>query len=433
MSEPDRSPYSILLRKRAGAALTQAEIAVVVKGACDGSWDDAQLAAFLMAGAIQGFDSAEIRHLTREMFLSGEAWDVGSQVPRTIDKHSTGGVGDKVSMLVTPLLAACGWRPAKLTARGLGHTGGTADKLECIPGLDLEMSRDRCVELLESCGMAIGVPTLAIAPADRRLYALRDVTATVDNLGYVVSSILSKKLALGAETLVFDVKVGNGAVFADAEAARALADLLVETAEDLGRGAVAVLTDMNQPLGCWAGHNSEVREVVDCLRSGAGDHRLLDVVFRIAEEATRAAGEPLAREELERALTGGGAYDAFRRWATAQGASPQWLDDPRLPLAAIEIVAAAPRDGVVAAVETRELGMLLLEAGGGRRSAESEVDRGVALRYGVEIGEDVEEGQEMARLYVAEERLDLAERLTRCFTVADEGSAPTLIHDVVTS
>src|SRR5436305_7896646 len=205
-------PYRILERKRAGVRLDAAEIGSVVRGAVDGSWSEGQLAAFLMAAAIRGLDGEETRALTLAMRDSGERWDLGGAVPHLCDKHSTGGVGDKVSLVIAPLLAACGLPVFMLAGRGLGHTGGTIDKLESVPGIDLRIDRARCLDLLARCGMAIGSATAAIAPADGRLYALRDVTATVDSIPLIIASILSKKLATGPAAVVFDVKTGNAAV-----------------------------------------------------------------------------------------------------------------------------------------------------------------------------------------------------------------------------
>ncbi|MGB6362891.1 MAG: thymidine phosphorylase, partial [Thermoanaerobaculia bacterium] len=215
------SPYRILERKRAGGSLRDAEVRAVVAGATDGSWSDGQLAAFLMAAAIQGLGAEETHSLTLAMLESGEQWDLAADIPTLTDKHSTGGVGDKVSLVLAPLLAACGVPIVMLTGRALGHTGGTADKLEVVPGLDLELDRARCLDLLEEVGLAVGIATSAIAPADSRLYQLRDQTATVASLPLITASVLSKKLATGAAALVFDVKTGNGAFLADASESRA--------------------------------------------------------------------------------------------------------------------------------------------------------------------------------------------------------------------
>lgn len=432
------APYRILERKRAGMALSTEEIDAVVTGSVR-NWSDGQVGAFLMAAAIRGLDAAETRALTEAMAASGELWDLGRSVPRAIDKHSTGGVGDKVSILLAPLLAACGLPVAKLTARGLGHTGGTADKLESIPGLVLDMDRDRCLRLLKETGIAIGVPSSSIAPADRRLYALRNLTATVDCLPLVASSVLAKKLALGARFMVFDVKTGDGAFFAEIEDSMALAELLVGTARDLGRTAVAVVTDMSQPLGGWAGHACEVREVMDCLRDGAGDPRLLAVTVALAVEAAALQGEELGGERALDVLRGGEPWERFCRWAAAQGADRAWLDAPRFELAPVELVAEAPASGTLAYVATRELGMLLLEAGGGRKTVGAQIDPGISLWCRSRLGDVVEAGQELARLYVRPGGEGLRGAFTRCFRVdrfADReagGGGPPAIHSVVRS
>jgi pyrimidine-nucleoside phosphorylase len=426
-------PYRVLERKRAGLPLTAEEIVAVVRGAV-GSWSDGQVGAFLMAAAIRGLDAAETRALTEAMAASGDLWDLHAAAPRAVDKHSTGGVGDKVSMLFAPLVAACGLPVAKLTARGLGHTGGTADKLESIPGLVLDMDRERCLQLLAQTGIAIGVPSARIAPADQRLYAMRNLTATVDSLPLVASSILAKKLALGAGALVFDVKTGDGAFFPRLEDSLALASLLVETARDLGRSAVAVVTDMSQPLGRWAGHACEVREVIDCLREGDGDPRLVDLVCALAAEAAALAGVELDAAAARGKLRSGEPLERFNRWAAAQGADRRWLDAPRFELAPIEIVAEAPVSGRLAAVATRELGMLLLEGGGGRKSAGAAIDHGVSLDYRARIGDEVAAGQELARLYVRRGDERLREVFTRCFEIAEVGAdalPPPLVHRVV--
>jgi len=312
MIASEDSPYRILERKRDGCVLEESEIQAVVDGATDGSWDDSQISAFLMAATIRGLNAEETRSLTVAMYESGERWDLSAAVPGVVDKHSTGGVGDKVSMILAPLLAACGVPVAKLTGRGLGHTGGTADKLESIPGLRLNIDRKRAVELLGDVGMVVTVASAEIAPADKRLYALRDVTATVESLPLVVSSILSKKLALGASNLIFDVKTGNGAFFADEMEASSLATLLVRTAKALGRNASALVTDMSQPLGNWSGSSCEVIEVLDCL-GGGGDAALMEVTLSLCEQLLAQAGQAVERQTLLEKISSGEARERFER------------------------------------------------------------------------------------------------------------------------
>jgi pyrimidine-nucleoside phosphorylase len=419
-------PYRILERKRAGMPLTEEEIRSVAQGAADGSWSEGQLGAFLMAAAIRGLDAGETRALTLAMLESGERWDLARDVPGVCDKHSTGGVGDKVSLVLAPLLASCGVPIAMLAGRGLGHTAGTIDKLEVVPGMDLQLDRARCVDLLRRCNMAVGGATGAIAPADRRLYALRDVTATVDSLPLITGSILSKKLATGAAAVIFDVKSGNGAFLPERERAAELARMLVDTSRALGTAAGAVLTDMNQPLGRWVGHTAELMESIACLE-GEGPADLVEVTLALCAEVARLSGSAVTRADLESALAAGRAREHFDRWAVLQGADPAWLRQPRYELAPIERPLHAQRSGRLAKVETRQLGMLLVEAGAGRSHPGAPLDHGVSLQAHVRLGQEVREGEELARLYLRRDDDGLAARCAACFTVADHGEAPPLI------
>jgi pyrimidine-nucleoside phosphorylase len=423
-------PYRILERKRAGMRLSEEEIHEVVRGATDGSWTEGQLAAFLMAVAIRGLDVDETRALTLAMMESGERWRLADDVPGLCDKHSTGGIGDKTSLVLPFLLASCGLPIAMLAGRGLGHSGGTMDKLESIPGIDLDLGRPRFVDLVHRCGIAIGGATSGIAPADRRLYALRDVTATVESLPLITGSILSKKLAMGAAAVVFDVKVGNGAFLPDLESARALARSLVETSRGLGTEVSAVITDMNQPLGRACGNASEVRESLDCLE-GRGPDDLMEVTYRLAEEVSRLVGRPLRRADLEDAVSSGRARERFNRWAELQGAHPAWLRSPHLPLAPVERPLRARNSGRLARVDTRQIGMLLIEAGAGRIRPDSKVDPGVSLETRARLGDEVREGDELARIWLRREDDRLAERFADCFEVGEEGAAPELIRETI--
>jgi pyrimidine-nucleoside phosphorylase len=419
-------PYRILARKRAGMRLDTEEIASVARGATDGSWSEGQLAAFLMAAAIRGLDGEETRALTLAMRDSGEVWDLRAEVPQLCDKHSTGGVGDKVSLVIAPLLASCGLPVFMLAGRGLGHTGGTIDKLESIPGMDLGLDRARCLGLLARCGMAIGGATAGIAPADRRLYALRDVTATVDSIPLIIASILSKKLATGPAAVVFDVKTGNGAFLPELDRTLELARGLAETARALGTPASCLVTDMSQPLGRWAGHAAEVRESLDAL-AGEGPEDLMEVTYALAEEVARLAGHPLERREMEAAIASGRAREAFDRWAALQGADPAWLRAPRFDLAPVARPLLARRRGRLAAVDVRQLGLLLVEAGGGRAHPEDAIDFGISLETRVRLGQEVAAGEELARIYLRREDERLVEAFAACFTVGDEGEAPPLV------
>ena len=418
-------PYDILARKRAGLSLGEAELREVVAGASGAGWSDAQLAAFLMAAAIRGLDGEETQWLTQAMLESGEQWRLFEEVPTLGDKHSTGGVGDKVSLILSPLLAACGQPVVMLTGRALGHTGGTADKLETIPGLDLALDRRRCLRLLERTGMAIGIATDAIAPADRRLYGLRDRTATVDSPPLITASILSKKLATGAGTIVFDVKTGDGAFMRERADAAALAGLLVDTCTRMGRSAAAWISDMSQPLGRCVGHTAEIGETVDCLE-GRGPSDLMELVLVLSEEIARLAGTGVGRPELEGAIASGAARAKLDQWVEAQGGDPSSLPElgrRRAPEAApIE----AARSGVLAAVATRRLGLLLGEAGAAARG-ERPIDTEVALECVARLGQEVTAGEELARVYLRRPDDTLRDRLAACFEIADEGRPPDLL------
>ncbi len=417
------SAYRILERKRAGARLDEEELASLVRGAVDGSWADAQLGAFLMAAAIRGLDGAETRTLTEHMMRSGECWNLAADLPSVGDKHSTGGVGDKVSLILAPLLAACGLPTVMLTGRGLGHTGGTADKLEAVEGLDLALDRPRSLRVIAEAGAAIGMATGGVAPADRKLYSLRDVTATIDSIPLITASILSKKLATGAAAVVFDVKTGSGAFLPEPERALELARGLVTTARALGTRASALLTDMSQPLGEWAGHACEVRETLICLE-GRGPRDLMTVTFALCLELARLLEHPLDQEHLDQAIASGRAREAFGRWAATQGASAGWESGERMSLAPIERVVETPRAGFLVAVDTKELGLLLAEAGGGRQKPGDVIDHGVSLWTRCRLGQSLDPGQELARVYLRRDDPALVERFRDCFEIGAMPVAP---------
>lgn len=419
-------PYRILERKRAGMRLTEDEIRAVAAGAADGSWSEGQVGAFLMAAAIRGLDETETRSLTLAMLESGDRWDLRRDIPQVCDKHSTGGVGDKVSLILAPILAACGLPVAMLAGRGLGHTAGTMDKLEVIPGLALPADRAACVAAIAACGMSIGGATGSIAPADKRLYAIRDVTATVDSLPLIVGSILSKKLALGAAGVVFDVKVGSGAFLPGVEQAMELAKALAQTARALGTPTTCVVTDMNQPLGRFSGHAAELWESFEALE-GRGPADVMEVTYVLCEEVAQLVGKPLTRAELEESVSSGKARERFDRWAALQGGDPHWLNDPKLPLAPVVVPLKASRSGVLAKVDTRQIGMLLSEAGAGRARPGDAIDYGVSHETLVRLGDEVRAGDELAKVYLRTEDAGLVERFAACYEIGDTGAAPVLI------
>ncbi len=411
------SPYELLDRKRRGERLGAAEIDAIVAGAVDGSWDDAQLAAFLMAVSIRGMDAAETGALTRAMLESGETWGLSEGLPLVGDKHSTGGVGDKLSLILAPVLASCGLPVAMLTGRGLGHTAGTTDKLEGIPGLTLDLSRDRMISTLERTGLAIGMATAEIAPADRRLYALRDLTGTVASVPLITASILSKKLAMGASGVVYDVKTGSGAFLESPDEARLLADSLVATSREMGARATALVTDMSQPLGDWVGHNAEVAEALECLEGG-GPTELRDLTVELGSALADLLGVEIDAPRITEELDSGRGRERFFRWAEEQGASADWLARPELPLAPVEVRIEARSDGYLSRVDTRGLGLILASAGGGRRRSGDRIDHPVSLRYERRIGDEVAAGELFGRLYLRREDDDLVRRAQACFELS---------------
>jgi thymidine phosphorylase len=390
----------LIRRKRDGAELSAEEISELVAGITDGTVTDAQVGALAMAIVWRGMTAAERVALTGAMTRSGDVldWgDAGLQGP-ALDKHSTGGVGDKVSLLLAPILAACGAAVPMISGRGLGHTGGTLDKLESIPGYDVAPDTDRLREVVMEVGCAIVGQTARLAPADRRLYAIRDATATVDSIPLIVGSILSKKLAAGLSALVMDVKVGVGAQFRDVESARELARVLIEVAAGNGMPTHALLTDMNQVLGRSAGNALEVRESIDHLTGTARDPRLREVTVALTAELLVMGGlhsdlNP-AREAAQRALDGGAAAERFDAMVAALGGPAGLVSDPSryLPSAPLIRPVYPPEPGVVTAIDVRAIGLAVVKLGGGRARETDAVDPSVGLADVAALGEQLEPG-----------------------------------------
>lgn len=423
----DPQVFRILEKKRFGESLDVGEIETLANGAASGDWGDAELGAFLMASAIQGLNLPETQDLTRAMLESGDQWRLSEEITNLGDKHSTGGVGDKVSLILSPLMAACGRPIVMLTGRGLGHTGGTADKLEAIPGLNVGVDREQALRSIRETGVAIGMPTTSIAPADGRLYALRDRTGTVSSIPLITASILSKKIATGAAAIVFDVKTGDGAFLPDPEKGAELAKLLVMISEALGARATALLTDMSQPLGIWSGHSAELLETFECLE-GRGGKDLMEVTYALCEELATITGDPISRDVLEEAISSGKAREIFVRWAASQGGDADWLAQPKFELAPREVVIEAPQDGFLGQVQTRRLGELLAGAGGGRLTPGGPIDFGVSLRVERKLGDAVQKGDEIARVYLRQEDAAIEKEFRDAFKVSPEANAPALIR-----
>ncbi len=400
----------LIRRKRDGAELSADEVAAFVDGLTSGTLSGGQAAAFAMAVFFRGMTRAETVALTLAMRDSGAVLDwraLGIDGP-VIDKHSTGGVGDKVSLILAPLLAACGASVPMISGRGLGHTGGTLDKMDAIPGYRSQPPRDDFVRAVREAGCAIVGATDDLAPADRRLYAIRDVTATVESLPLITASVLAKKLAGGAHALVLDVKVGSGAFMTNEADAMALAQSLVEVATGAGMPARALLTDMDQPLGRSIGNALELREAIDVLRSGSGEPRLMEVTLALAEEALLLAGmayhPSAARFLVRRALEDGAAAERFARSVATLGGPADLLDDPdrHLPSAAVVVPVHPPSDGWVGAVDARALGIAVIELGGGRARADDRVDHAVGLSEVASVGTRVGGGRPLCLLHAAD-------------------------------
>ena len=428
----------IIRRKRDGHALDREQIGAFVRGLVDGSWSDAQASAMAMAVYVNGMSRQETVELTEAMRSSGEVLDLSFPGP-VVDKHSTGGVGDKVSLALAPLVAACGGIVPMISGRGLGHTGGTLDKLESIPGYRTQVSRDEVEGALRKAGCAIVGASGEIAPADRRLYAIRDVTATVESIPLICASILSKKLAAGLDAMVLDVKVGNGAFASDIGFARNLAAAITEVAGGCGLRTCAWITDMNQVLGRTCGNAVEVDEALRLLRGDAEtDARLALVVRTLAAELLVLGGLEASLDSAEarigQALASGKALEHFARMAAALGAAADFVEhsSERLPRAPVQRPRVSERDRWVSHVATREVGLACILLGGGRRNAGDAIDPRVGFTRVAAPGDRVERGGILAMVHAASEADADAARhsLASAFTVADAPpqAAPVLIE-----
>jgi thymidine phosphorylase len=405
----------VIRRKRDGQALSAEEIEWLVAGITDGSLSDAQVGALAMAIVVNGMDRDERVALTGAMTRSGEVlrWELDRPV---LDKHSTGGVGDKVSLLLAPIVAACGGAVPMISGRGLGHTGGTLDKLDAIPGYDTAPGAERFAAAVRAAGCAIIGQTGDLAPADRRLYAIRDATGTVESIPLIVASILSKKLAAGLDALVMDVKVGSGAFLPELEQARELAEAIVEVATGNGLPTVALLTDMDRVLGRAAGNAVEVREAIDHLTGATSDDRLVDVTIALCERLLALKG---LDADPRQALQSGAAAEAFARMVAELGGPTDLLERPddHLPHAPVTVEAHAERDGVVAAVDVRAVGLAIIDLGGGRRREDDAIDHAVGVTEAAGPGERVGPGARPLALVHARDA-DSAARAARAISAA---------------
>jgi pyrimidine-nucleoside phosphorylase len=420
----------LIRRKRDGERLDAEELSELILEYSRGNVPDYQLAAFCMAVFFRGLDGAETFALTDAMIRSGETIDLHSAIGRkVVDKHSTGGVGDKTSLAVGPIVAACGVPFGKMSGRGLGHTGGTLDKLESIPGFRVELSTEEFLEQVRDVGLAIIGQSANLVPADKLLYGLRDVTATVDNVSLIAASIMSKKIAAGADAIVLDVKVGDGAFMKTIEDARELAEMMLELGKHAGREVACVLTDMDQPLGHAVGNALEIRETIATLR-GEGPPDFTELVLSACAHllafSDLGVDEQAGRERAVAAVEDGSALDLYERWISAQGGDPA---EDALPSAAVVRDVAAPRDGYVAAIGAVDVGMAALRLGAGRQRKEDAIDHAVGVLCLKKRGDVVRAGKPVAQVHAQDDvaAAKAAEEVLAAYALADAAPEATPI------
>ena len=429
----------LIRRKRDGGALSRPEIDFLVDGCTRGTIPDYQIAAWLMAVVLRGMTGEETASLTNAMLHSGEVLDLSFLPARKVDKHSTGGVGDKTSLILAPLVAAAGLYVPMISGRGLGHTGGTLDKLESIPGFRVGLSIPEFHRVLETCGCSMIGQTEKIAPADRKLYALRDVTGTVESPYLICASIMSKKLAEGTDALVLDVKTGSGAFMKKEEDAVFLAELMVETGERMGKQMVALITNMDQPLGRMVGNALEVIESIEVL-CGGGPRDLRELCLELAAwmfylgQASKSVAE--GRQLAEKTIASGKALVKFRQMVELQGGDPRVIDDPsRLLTAEHSIDILSPRAGYVSAIQCEQVGTACVILGGGRERKEDSVDPAVGIVVHKKIGDQVSAGEPLCTIHCHSDAQAAGAKklLEQCYTISDaaEGHKPALIHRAI--
>lgn len=424
-------------KKRNGQELTKEEIHFFIEGYVKGDIPDYQVSAMLMAIIFKGMTKQEIFDLTEEMLNSGETIDLSEIEGYKVDKHSTGGVGDKTSLVLGPMVAACGAKFAKMSGRGLGHTGGTLDKLESIPGFNISLDRKEFIEQVKRIGISIIGQTGSLVPADKKLYALRDVTNTVDSIPLIASSIMSKKLASGSNTILLDVKFGDGAFMKNIEDATKLAKMMVEIGNYFGRDTRAEITSMEEPLGLAVGNNLEVKEVVDTLL-GHGPEDLTNICLHSGStmilQAKLANSFEEAHRMLKEKLDDGTAYKVFLEFVKAQNGDISYIEDTsKFPLALYREKVYAPRSGYISKCNALTIGLAAMKLGGGRERKEDTIDMssGIVLKH--KVGEFVNKGDELATLYTERPKYEpIVKEILGAFEIVDEKvEKPRLILDTI--
>lgn len=426
----------LITKKQQGKALTTEEIQTMIKEYTAGEIPEYQMSAMLMAIYFKDMDDREKSDLTMSIVHSGEEIDLSAIKGVKVDKHSTGGVGDTTTLVLAPLVASLGVPIAKMSGRGLGHTGGTIDKLESIPGFHVELTQEKFIELVNENKVAVIGQSGNLTPADKKLYALRDVTGTVDSIPLIASSIMSKKIAAGADAIVLDVKTGAGAFMKTTEDARLLAHAMVQIGNRVGRNTMAVISDMSQPLGFAIGNALEVKEAIDTL-NGKGPADLLDLCLTLGSQMVHLAGigKDLdeARSLLEESIENGKALEKFKTFIASQGGDISVIDNPELlPTADYQIDVLANKDGFVSEIIADELGIAAMMLGAGRATKESEIDLAVGIVLHKKVGDAVKKGEALLTIHTNKEEVpEVEQKIWEGITIADSATPIPLIHEVI--
>ncbi|WP_430785446.1 pyrimidine-nucleoside phosphorylase [Virgibacillus flavescens] len=431
--------YDLIEKKRDGKSLTQDEISYFIDGYTNGKIPDYQVSALLMAIYFQDMNDEERAMLTTSMVNSGDTIDLSNIEGIKVDKHSTGGVGDTTTLILAPLVASLGVPVAKMSGRGLGHTGGTIDKLESVPGFHVEITSDEFTELVNKNKVAVVGQSGNLTPADKKLYSLRDVTATVNSIPLIASSIMSKKIASGADAIVLDVKTGAGAFMKDIDDAKNLAEAMVSIGNQVGRNTMAVISDMSQPLGRAIGNALEVKEAIDTLK-GRGPKDLTELCLTLGSQMVLLAEKANTLEEarlmLEENISNGKAFEHFKTFLEAQGGDATVADNTDLlPQAAHKVELPARTSGIISEIVANDIGTAAMMLGAGRATKESKIDLAVGLVLHKKVGDSVEEGESLLTIHANDADLQLVkEKLFDSITITKESvEAPPLIYDVITS
>ena len=429
--------YDIIYKKRMGNELTYEEIKFAVNGYVNGEIPDYQMSALLMAICFQGMTGSETFNLTELMMKSGDVVDLSSIDGITVDKHSTGGVGDKTTLIVAPIVASLGAKVAKMSGRGLGFTGGTVDKLESIPGYRTSLSPTEFLDNVRKCGIAVTGQSGNLAPADKKLYALRDVTATVDSIPLIASSIMSKKLASGADTIVLDVKTGNGAFMKTLDGSYALARAMVDIGKSFNKNMRALITDMSAPLGMNVGNSLEVKEAVEVL-SGKGDPDLYEICIALSASIISAAFKleyTEAESRCKNAISNGSAILKMKEWISMQGGDVTYIDNPeRLYTSPIKVDYLSKTEGYVSEINAESVGIGSMLLGAGRKTKDDIIDLGAGIVLKSKIGQYVKKGQALATMCTSNKDLvsQCEKMLDSAFLITDIKPRPTkLIHAII--